>query len=384
MVLVRNDIANPVGKLGHQVAPMTAPLALRETDRRVRDVLPAVIRQLPLGVAVVRADRSLAFQNDEFTRIIGAADVLRPMTQPDGSPFPDGDEPLEATLRTAVPIAGHDVAMRRTDETLVAVSLTMSPIVEPSGATPGAVLYVEDASTKAEDASLREAFVGVLSHELRTPITAIYGGAQLLRNDRVPAAARAGVIEDIAAEAEHLHRLVEDLLAVARIGSGMTADVDQPLPIVRLVADAARAEERRWPGRRVEIHADAGLPAARGDDAHVRQVLRNLLSNAVKFSPAQEPVVVELSADDETVRVVVLDRGKGFAPGTGSDAFQLFHRSPAVAARHSGTGIGLFVARSLVEAQGGRIWLRDRPGGGSEVGFCLRRYDTDEPDADAI
>ncbi|MEX1172895.1 MAG: HAMP domain-containing sensor histidine kinase [Chloroflexota bacterium] len=384
MVLVTNDIADPVGKLGPQVAPMTAPLALRETDRRVRDVLPAVIRQLPLGVAVVLADRSLAFQNDEFTRLIGAADILGPILQPDGSPFPDGDEPLETTLRTAVPVAGRDVAMRRTDDTLVALSLTMSPIVEPSGATPAAVLYVEDASTKAEDASLREAFVGVLSHELRTPITAIYGGAQLLRNDRVPPDARAGVIEDIAAEAEHLHRLVEDLLAVARIGSGMSGDVDQPLPILRLVADAARAEERRWTGRRVEIHADAGLPAARGDDTYVRQVLRNLLSNAVKFSPPQEPVVVEVSADDETVRVVVLDRGQGFAPGTGSDAFELFHRSPAVAAHASGTGIGLFVARSLVEAQGGRIWLRDRPGGGSEIGFCLRRYDTDEPDADAL
>ncbi|CAN5603043.1 hypothetical protein BH20CHL7_BH20CHL7_10820 [soil metagenome] len=382
MVLVTNDIVNPIGKLDHQVPPMTAPLALRETDRRIRDVLPAVIRQLPLGVAVVRADRSLAFQNDEFTRIIGEADVLEPMTQPDGSPFPAGDEPLEATLRTAVPITGCDVAMRRTDDTLVAVSLTMSPIVEPSGATPGAVLYVEDASTKAEDASLREAFVGVLSHELRTPITAIYGGAQLLRNDRVPADARAGVIEDIASEAEHLHRLVEDLLAVARIGSGMTGAMDQPLPMLRLVADAARAEERRWPGRRVEIRADAGLPAARGDDGHVRQVLRNLISNAVKFSPALEPVVVELRADDETVRVVVLDRGPGFAPGTGSDAFQLYHRSPDIAAHASGTGIGLFVARSLVEAQGGQIWLRDRPGGGSEVGFCLRRYDADEPDAD--
>ena len=77
-------------------------------------------------------------------------------------------------------------------------------------------------------------------------------------------------------------------------------------------------------------------------------------------------------------RVVVLDRGPGFPPETGADAFQLFHRSPSAAARVPGTGIGLYVARALVEAQGGRTWLHDRPGGGAEIGCALPRY---EPDA---
>ena len=80
-------------------------------------------------------------------------------------------------------------------------------------------------------------------------------------------------------------------------------------------------------------------------------------------------------ADEDGVAASVLDRGLGFPAGTGADAFHLFYRSPAVAAHLTGTGMGLYVARSLIEAQGGRIWLRDRVGGGAEVGFWLPAFD---------
>ncbi len=241
-----------------------------------------------------------------------------------------------------------------------------------------AAVYGESLTDDLDDPLLREAFVGVLSHELRTPITAIYGGSQLLLNDRMSADVRALVIHDIAAEAEQLHRLVEDLLAIARIERGVGHASREPLLLQHLARQAADAEERRWPDRRVVVHAMPDLPAVRGDDGYVMQTLRNLVSNAVKFSPAGEPVEITLDVEDGQVRVTVLDRGAGFPAGTGPDAFRLFYRSPEVAAHMSGTGIGLYVACALVEAQGGRIWLRNRDGGGAEVGFTLPVYRVDD------
>ena len=233
-----------------------------------------------------------------------------------------------------------------------------------------------------DDHTLAEVFVGVLSHELRTPITAIYGGSQLLLRDQMSPEARDSVIRDIAAEAERLHHLVEDLLAIARLERGVSRPGTEPVQIERVARRAGKSEERRWPDRRVVIQSEPNLPIVRGDEGFTTQILRNLLSNAVRVSPPDEPVVVSLRTlpGARDVAVSVLDRGPGFPPAIGSDAFRLFYRSPAVAAKVPGTGIGLYVARTLVESQGGQIWLRNREHGGAEVGFTLPVADGDDTD----
>ncbi len=374
----------PVSPVPPAAPPVPFSVALSDGDRRVRDVLAAVVRQVPLGVAVVRRDRSIAYHNDELARILsldtssGASAVLEAMARADGSPFPGRIDPLDTLLYAGTPAVRQTVTMHRRDHSTVEACVTMAPIVDDAGPVVGAVIYVEDVTLKRDDVSLRKAFVGVLSHELRTPITSIYGGTQLLLGDRMPADVRAEVVHDIAAEAEQLHRLVEDLMALAQVEGGVMRPGRDPVLVHRLAAQAAMAEERRWPGHSIVVHAAPGIPAIRGDEGYVLQVLRNLVSNAVKYSSAEDPVVVDVTADDETVNVIVRDRGPGFPPETGPDAFRLFYRSPDVAARVPGTGIGLYVARALVEAQGGRIWLSDREGGGAEVGFSLPIYGPDD------
>lgn len=366
-----------------------APVSLVDGDRRIRDVLPDVLRQVPIGVGVVRRDRSIAYHNDELARILAidgapgtGAVLLEPFAER-GAPLDrrgpgPAHDPLAQLLLDRHPIAHQPVRLQRMDGSSVHTRVTMTPIVDnDDGPVVGAVLYVEDLSDADGDPVLREAFVSVLSHELRTPITFIYGGTQLLLSDRMSAEVRASVIHDIAAEAEQLHRLVEDLMAIARIERGLARAGADPVLVQRLAALAARSEERRFPGRHVQIVAPADLPAVRADDGYVTQILRNLISNAVKYSPADEPVLVTMQATAEAVSVSVLDRGPGFPAETGPDAFRLFYRSPDVAAHMPGTGIGLYVARALVEAQGGRIWLRNRRDGGAEVSFELPLFGPD-------
>jgi signal transduction histidine kinase len=363
------------------------PVAVGESDRAIRDVLPAVVRQVPLGIAVVRPDRSIAYLNDEFARVLrlpvtptGSGYVLDPMLRGDGTPFEPGDEPLDVVVGSGQPITRRAVMLQRRDGGASAATITMTPLIRRSGDVVGAVLYVEATGEEDDDPALQDAFVAVLSHELRTPITSIYGGTQLLLKDRMPPAVRSTVIHDIASEAERLHGLVEDLLAITRIDRGLIQGDREPVLLQRLIAAAVAAEQRRWPGHRIEVQTDLDLPAVCADDGFTMQVLRNLISNSAKYGPVDQAVLVTARAVGDRVAVEVLDRGPGFPDGTGPDAFRLFYRSPTVAARVAGTGIGLYVARALVEAQGGRIWLRRREGGGAEVGFDLPIYQADDPD----
>jgi signal transduction histidine kinase len=112
----------------------------------------------------------------------------------------------------------------------------------------------------------------------------------------------------------------------------------------------------------------------RGDPGLIVQALRNLIATGMKYSPDGERVDVTLSHDADAAQVTVRDRGPGIPADAGRDAFDLFHRSPQVAAQVYGTGLGLYVARALIEAQDGTVWLRGRQGGGTEVGFTLPLY----------
>lgn len=223
---------------------------------------------------------------------------------------------------------------------------------------------------------LRDAFNSIISHELRTPITAIYGGAKLLarRDRKLDARASDELIRDLEAESDRLYRLVEDLLILAKSERGTIEHVLEPLLLPRIASRVIASENDRWPHVRFELRA-ATVSPARGEGTYVEQVLRNLLTNAAKYSPAKSVVDVIVDETAEGVRVRVLDVGPGVDPAETGRIFELYYRSPSTAAKASGAGIGLYVCRVLVEAMGGRIWAAARPGGGSEFGFVLERAD---------
>jgi PAS domain S-box-containing protein len=229
----------------------------------------------------------------------------------------------------------------------------------------------------------REAFIDVISHELRTPITTIMGLAEILarpgREDKPQA--RAALLEDIRAESERLHRLVEDLLVLSRVERGRLDVESEPLQLGRLLQHVVAAEAMERPSIVIELDVEPDLPIVASESTYVGQILRNLLGNAAKYSPAGTRVMVSARKESWGVAVRVSDDGPGISEEVAQRAFELFYRGPGVAGMVAGSGIGLFVCASLVQAMGGEIWARRRPEGGSEFGFLLRIL---EPDDDLL
>ena len=227
--------------------------------------------------------------------------------------------------------------------------------------------------------AFREAFVDVISHELRTPITTIMGLAQILArpgrtDDEV---SRTALLEDVRSEAERLHRLVEDLLVLSRVERGRLEIEAEPIEPRRLLERIVAHEGAELPSITVETDLEPDLPIVAGESTYVEQIVRNLLNNAAKYSPIGSRVVVSARRVDGAIEVRVVDDGPGIPPASIDRIFELFYRDPSSSRLVAGSGIGLFVCASLAEAMGGRIWARRPEGGGTEVGFTLRILEAD-------
>ncbi len=242
-----------------------------------------------------------------------------------------------------------------------------------------AIAVLEDISERLEIEQLRDKFIAVLSHELRTPVTAIYGGSQLLlsRAGRLDPETEREILSDVALESERLHRLIENTLVLARIEHGRDLAGTDPVLIQRLLPIVLERERAMWPGTEIVLSLPPNLPTVKGDDAYIGQVLRNLVSNAAKYA-GNGPVEVEAAPTAHGVGIRVLDRGPGIDPDTADLLFELYYRAPALSTAVAGAGIGLFVCRRIVHALGGRLWARPRDGGGAEFGFELPPYEADE------
>ena len=358
-----------------------------------RAELDAVISAMAEAVLVFDEAGALRISNRAATRLFNhdlppTLDELRRRLQPsheDGERETSADiagtDQLEGEKRLAASGRWLDVAVYRPAVATRVPSQTPGALSERRADGPGwpSVVVLRDVTEARAAQVAREAFMGVLSHELRTPITTIYGGSELLERGLDEGQAR-DVIRDIRTEAERLTRLVEDLLVMTRVERGGVEIGDEPVLVQRVVPPLVTQLATRFAGLKVTIEMDDDLPAVRGDVTYIEQVLRNLLTNAVRYGDGEGAgVELKVVAEDESrqVAVRVLDRGGG--PGTDDPdrLFELFYRAPDARRVPGGAGIGLFVCRQLVEAMGGRMWALPRDGGGAEFGFALPVIETD-------
>jgi K+-sensing histidine kinase KdpD len=222
----------------------------------------------------------------------------------------------------------------------------------------------------------KDEFLGLVSHELRTPITTIYGGARLLRTrgQHIDEESQTGVLEDIEHESERLHRIVEDLLVLARVELGEEV-ATEPVLVQRAIEKIMSAFKKRRPGRAFVLDLDEEMHPVRASNVYVEQIIVNLMNNADKYSPPETEIELRARMADGEAVISVADRGPGIPAEETELIFERFYRSHGTAKQAGGAGIGLTVCKRLVEAQNGRIWAEPREGGGLVVSFSLPRYD---------
>jgi len=219
----------------------------------------------------------------------------------------------------------------------------------------------------------REAFIDVISHELRTPITTFLGTTEILsRPDRVVAPeVRMAMLSDARAESERLYRLVEDLLVLSRVERGRLVVDAEPLEPRRLLEHVVAQMAAELPSIEIALELPPSLPVVSGEATYVEQIVRNLLENAAKYSPAGTPVRVTAGHVDDEVVIAVVDAGPGIPPTSIDHIFDLFYRDPDMARTVSGSGIGLFICRNLAEAMGGSMEAGPDVAGGARFAFSL-------------
>jgi signal transduction histidine kinase len=219
---------------------------------------------------------------------------------------------------------------------------------------------------------MKSAFVSIAAHELRTPLASITGYLEVLLDGDVGALLpqQADYLRIIESSAWRLLHITNQLLDTTRIEAGRIELLLQPADLVRLVESVAEEQAPRIDARqqRITLRAEVGLPRALCDVARAAQVLGNLLDNANKYSPHGATITISLtrSAEEGFIEVAVADEGIGISAEDCAGLFHPFWRAGAAALTGApGAGLGLYIARSLVELHGGRIWLDSVVGRGS-------------------
>lgn len=218
-----------------------------------------------------------------------------------------------------------------------------------------------------------DAFLEVVAHELRTPVTTIYAAAYVLARDRLGDDDRTMIAGDLVHEVERLYRLVEDLLVYGRASSPEGVE-HEPVLVSRVVLEVIEQERTLVSDHRIAFSGPRDAVAEGADPTMVRHIVRNLLDNAIRYAPlgGTVEVVVHVTVDEVVVRVLDGSRHEGSVDDDSALAIHPRDR-PRTAAQRAGAGLRLHVASRLATAMGGRTWAGPRDGAGAEFGFALPR-----------
>ena len=274
----------------------------------------------------------------------------------------------------ALVIAANDPDRAVTDEDLPLAELLAE---RAALAIENSKLYTEqvEARRKVEDLSrLKDEFLSIASHELRTPVTSIKGYTQLAKtlireNDLTTSEEYLDIALD---QIDRMSRLILELLDVSRIETGRLEIRREPIPWATFVRDVVHRHHTAVSDRRFHVNVPDDGKVVQGDRDRLEQVLGNLLENAVKYSPDGSEILVNVENRDDSVVTSVCDRGIGIPVDEIGQVFERFHRGRHVSStNYGGLGLGLYITKQIVERHSGNIWVESREGSGTSFFFSL-------------
>jgi two-component system phosphate regulon sensor histidine kinase PhoR len=349
------------------------------TEERNRSA--TILRSMVEGVAVVDSKERIVFCNQAFREILGLEG-----TGYEGRPLIEvlRQQDLLGVIRRA--LSGHEGIQ---SEVVVGTirprsfSVTAAPLPaqaaearpERATQTEGAVVALHDITELRRLERVRRDFVANVSHEFKTPLTAIQGFAETLL---------AGALEDrennrrfleiIRDHANRLARLTDDLLTLSRIEAGKLQLELRPTLPAEIIEPCLETTRLKAKSKRIALTVEFSedFPYLRGDANRLREVMQNLLDNAVQYTPAGGRIHVSMALQDHQAVFTVADTGIGIPQAEQERVFERFYRVDAARSREAGgTGLGLSIAKHIVEAHGGRLWVESAVGQGSRFHFSV-------------
>ncbi len=254
----------------------------------------------------------------------------------------------------------------------VPVAITYAPLFSSDGKLLNVIASVRDITRYREAEEMKTNFISVISHELRTPLSLIKGYASTLRRkdvrwDDEMVQESLKVIED---EADHLAAMVDDLLDATKLQSGDVVLKKSTVDLPSVVKEQVKRFQPESSRHELLLEFSEGFPLIAADEERIKLLLTNLIVNALKYSDGGEVVIRGQNLIDE-VMVCVSDHGQGFDPKDIPFVFDRFYRSEGKSKHIKGTGLGLYLCKSIVQAHNGRIWIDESYSAGARVCFTL-------------
>jgi two-component system, OmpR family, sensor histidine kinase KdpD len=314
--------------------------AVPDSDRDVKPEQEGLSQRVHSAIAEVRAGRTLATTVDD-----GAGDIwlVRRVSQK------NADFGVIAIDLGSVPPSAVEEVRHRVDDVLSDAAATLERL--------DVARALNDAKMRSETELLREALIGSVSHELRTPLASILGAATVLSKSPVIAkderlTSLAGVVRD---EAERLNNDIQNLLDATRISREQIRPRQEWIEPQDIVNSALERRRRRLSGHNVSLDMDSNLPLIYVDAVLVEQAFVQIVDNAAKYSPTGSPIIIAAKRNGRDVVLSVQDQGVGLTAEENAQLGERFFRGARHAATTSGSGLGLWIAKAFVTANGGKI-----------------------------
>jgi signal transduction histidine kinase len=262
--------------------------------------------------------------------------------------------------------------LRTGDQTPIPVGITYAPLISQEGKLLNIITTIRDITRFRQAEELKSTFISVISHELKTPVALIKGYVGTLRRDdarwdRKIVDESLQVIEE---EADRLSSYIENLLDASRLqanGFAIKRNDVQLADVIQHVVDRQQTQTKK---HKITIDIPEPLPIVVADENRINQVLTNLVANAIKYAPDGN-IEVQAFKQAENLIICVCDEGPGIDPNDAPFVFDRFYRSPNATKQTKGAGLGLYLAKAIVEAHGGRIWIDACADKGARVCFSL-------------
>jgi PAS domain S-box-containing protein len=350
---------------------------------REKQRMDALLDSAADGIIILTPDHNVERCNPAFARMLGMPierileqshhDVIRWEQRKDGLTLEQaeaGGWPL--TPNATLYIEGD---IKREESLPLPVGITYAPLLNQEGNLVNIIATVRDITHFREADELKSTFISVISHELKTPVALIKGYVGTLR--REDATWDPVIIKDslevIEEEADRLTELIDNLLDASRLQAGALAINLSDVTLVDMVERIAQRFRTQTTIHIIDVDFPKSFPVILADEDRMAQVISNLISNSIKYSPHGGEIKITAQVLPRQVVICVHDQGPGIAPEDIPHVFDRFYRASNASRTTKGAGLGLYLARAVVEAHGGRIWVDPKPGDGARLCFSLPR-----------